>query len=163
MGFKGVKLYRHVFVMWSHSVRSRFSVSKTAETSTKLRTFTSLSGSLFYLKWKLESIASDRRCLRFIGTIFFKNRQFIIQERFNKLIYGTDTTIKCGTLQPVKFQLVSRFWTGWKMKWFYRISELMLESLIQRYDKIVSVLIQFKNKWLIEILQAVRCHFLWSY
>ena len=45
----------------------------------------------------------------------------------------------------------------------YPISELMLPTLIQRYDKkIISVLIQFKNKKLTEILQAVRCHILWS-
>ena len=31
------------------------------------------------------------------GSIFLKNRHFIIQERFNKLIYGINTTIKCGT------------------------------------------------------------------
>ena len=37
----------------------------------------------------------------------------------------------------------------------------MLATLIQRYDKdIISFLIQFKNKRLIEILQAVRCHIL---
>ena len=30
------------------------------------------------------------------SSIFFKNRHFIIQERFNKLIYGIDTIIKCG-------------------------------------------------------------------
>ena len=31
------------------------------------------------------------------GSIFLQNRRFIIQERFNKLIYGIDTIIKCGT------------------------------------------------------------------
>ena len=31
------------------------------------------------------------------GSIFLRNRHFIIQERFNKLIYGINTTIKCGT------------------------------------------------------------------
>ena len=41
------------------------------------------------------------------GSIFIKNRHFIIQERFDKLIYGINTIIKCGILQPVKFQLVS--------------------------------------------------------
>ena len=34
---------------------------------------------------------------------------------------------------------------------FYRISELILPTLIQKYDKIVSVLIQFKNERLTEI------------
>ena len=31
---------------------------------------------------------------------------FIIQERFNKLIYGINTIIKCGIRQPVKFHIV---------------------------------------------------------
>ena len=41
---------------------------------------------------------------------------------------------------------------------FYRISELMLPTLIQRYDK---KSFHFKNERLTEILQAVRCHILW--
>ena len=41
---------------------------------------------------------------------------------------------------------------------FYRISELMLATLIQRYDKNISFLIQFKNARLTEILQTVRSH-----
>ena len=44
------------------------------------------------------------------GSIFLKNRHFIIQERFNKLIYGITTTMKYGTWQPVKLQFVSRSW-----------------------------------------------------
>ena len=31
------------------------------------------------------------------GSIFLINRYFIIQERFNKFIYGSNTIIKCGT------------------------------------------------------------------
>ena len=47
---------------------------------------------------------------------------------------------------------------------FYRISEFMLATLIQRYDKkIISFLIQFKNNRLTEILLAVSCHILWLY
>ena len=47
-------------------------------------------------------------------------------------------------------------------KIFYRISELMLATLIQRYGKkIILCLIQFKNERLTEILQAFRCHILW--
>ena len=38
---------------------------------------------------------------------------------------------------------------------FYHISELMLATLIQRYDK---KLFHFKYERLTEILQAVRCH-----
>ena len=33
----------------------------------------------------------------FKGTISLKNRHFIVQERFNKLIHGINTIIKCGT------------------------------------------------------------------
>ena len=40
-------------------------------------------------------------------------------------------------------------------KIFYRISELMLATLIQRYDK---KSFYFKNEILTEILQAVKCH-----
>ena len=68
---------------------------------------------------------------------------------------------KMWHLTAFKFQIVSVR----EMKWgFYRISEIMLPTLIQRYDKkIISCLIQFKNERLNEILQAVRCHILWSY
>ena len=45
------------------------------------------------------------------------------------------TIIKCGPWQPVKFQLVSFLnWIKNEMI-YYRISELMLAALIQRYDK----------------------------
>ena len=43
---------------------------------------------------------------------------------------------------------------------FYRISELILPTLIQRYDK---KSFHFKNKRLTEILQALRHHILWLY
>ena len=39
---------------------------------------------------------------------------------------------------------------------FYRIAELMLATLIQRYDEKKSF--HFKNERQTEILQAVRCH-----
>ena len=45
--------------------------------------------------------------LPFKGVIFLKNRHFIIQERFNKLLYDINTIIKGGYGQPVKFQLFS--------------------------------------------------------
>ena len=67
------------------------------------------------------------------GYIFLKNRHFIILERFNKLIYRIYTIIKCATWDSLKFKFVSRFWN--KMIFFYHISELMLPTLIQRYDK----------------------------
>ena len=66
------------------------------------------------------------------GSISLKNRHFIVQERFNKLIHGINTIIKCDTWQPVKFQSVCRIWNE---TIFYHISELMLQTLIQRYDK----------------------------
>ena len=47
---------------------------------------------------------------------------------------------------------------------FYHISELMLPTLIQRFDKKNHFIFDsFKNESLNEILQAVRCHFLWLY
>ena len=70
--------------------------------------------------------------LYFKGSISLQNRHFITQEGFNKMIYGINTIIKCGIWQPVKFHLVSR---SWNEMIFYRISELMLPALIQRYDK----------------------------
>ena len=36
---------------------------------------------------------------RLKDSIFLKNRHFIIEERFNKLICGIHTIIKCGTWQ----------------------------------------------------------------
>ena len=89
------------------------------------------------------------------GSIFLKNRHFIIQERFHKLVYGINTIIKCGIWQPVKFQfLVS--WAGSKMKWFFffffRISELMLPTLIQRYNK---------NHFIFDSLQKLETN--WDY
>ena len=59
------------------------------------------------------------------GSIFLKNRHFIIQERVNKLIYGTNTIINCGFWQPVKFQLVSR---SLNEMIFYCISELTIKN-----------------------------------
>ena len=57
--------------------------------------------------------------------------ELIIELIINKLIYGINTIIKCGTSQPVKFQLVS-FWSKIRNEIiFYSISELMLPTLIQ--------------------------------
>ena len=58
-----------------------------------------------------------------------KNRHFIIQERFNKLIYGINAIIKCGTWQPVKFHLVSCPWNE------MIFIELMLPTEYQKYHK----------------------------
>ena len=44
---------------------------------------------------KMDTIPIDVELFK--GSIFLKNRHFIIQERFNKLIYGMNTIIKCGT------------------------------------------------------------------
>ena len=76
-----------------------------------------------------------------------------IQERFNKLLYAINTIIKCGIWQPVKFQLVSRFWTG------------TLPTLIQGYDKnpFFFFFDPFQEWETTEILQAVRCHILRLY
>ena len=88
------------------------------------------------------------------GSIYLKKLDILfIQERFNKLIYSINTIIKCGIWQPVIFQFVPRFFFNWiknEMIFFYRIPELMLATLIQRYNK-KSLCIQFKNKRLTEI------------
>ena len=48
--------------------------------------------------WILLRIVLARLFLAVLkGSIFLKNRHFIVQERFNKLIYGINTIIKCGT------------------------------------------------------------------
>ena len=77
---------------------------------------------------KLEACSS----LKYLNAPYSSNINILFQERFNKLIYGINTIIKCGTWQPVIFQLVSR---PWNEMIFYRISELMLPTIIQRYDK----------------------------
>ena len=107
------------------------------------------------------------------GSIFLKkNRQFIIHERFNILIYDhkmwhLTPDHKMWHLTPCKIPVCLSF-----LKWiknetiFYSISESMLATLIQRYDKKcknISVLIRFKNERLTETLQTVTCHILWSY
>ena len=66
------------------------------------------------IKWSSNAVYG-KQCLIFFffffeGSIFPQNRHFFFQERFNKLIYGINTIIKCGTWQPVKFQLDSRSW-----------------------------------------------------
>ena len=87
---------------------------------------------------------------------------FFIQERFNKLIESINTIIKCGILQPLKFQLSLSYliWINNEMI-FYCVSELILATLIQSYD---NKSFHFKNeRRLTEILQAVGCHKLWLY
>ena len=74
-------------------------------------------------------------------------KTLFIQEMFNKLTYGINTIIKCGTWQPVKFQLVSL--SGNEMIFIVSINS-------EIWYKTISFLIQFKNKRLTEILQAVR-------
>ena len=51
--------------------------------------------------WRCSDVVTTflrRVCL--LG-MFLKNRHFIIQERYDKLIYGINTIIKCGTWQSV--------------------------------------------------------------
>ena len=49
-----------------------------------------------YISTKVQ-IMLDMLYLTIKGSIFLKNRHFITQERFNKLIYGINTINKCGT------------------------------------------------------------------
>ena len=92
--------------------------------------------------------------LFFKGTIFLKNRHFAIQERFNKLM--NDHKMRHLTACKISVLELDKKWND-----FSCIFELMLLTLIQWYDKkIISFLIQFKNKRLTEILQAERGHIL---
>ena len=128
----------------------------------KLSLFKIEIGVMFYFFLEVKLFSSQFLFFSFLFFIFFppywslmphylkKSKGFVlkvpysskidifIQERFHKLIYGTNTIIKCGTWQPAKFQLhvVSRSWTGTKMKWFF-LSYLWINTpkLIQWYDK----------------------------
>ena len=88
------------------------------------------------------------------GFIFLKNRQLFIPDWFNRLMYSINTIIKCGTWQLVKFQLVTRFWI-WSKKGmtFYRISELMLATLIQRYYKKIISFQEQETRWNFTVLR----------
>ena len=70
-----------------------------------------------------------------------------IQVWFNQLIYGISTIIKWGIWQPVTFQLVS--FLNWIKNEiiFYRVSELMLATLIQRYDKKIISFQERQTNW----------------
>ena len=82
------------------------------------------------------------------GPIFVKKRHFLIQERFIKLIYSINTIIKCGIWQPVKLKLSLSFLNWIKNEMiFYRISELMLATLIQRYDKKIISFQERETNW----------------
>ena len=90
-------------------------------------------------KWLLKSQAdekADDNCCdwQFKASISLENRHFIIQERFKKLIYGIwyYYNHKMWHLTACKISVSLSY-----LKWndFYRISELMLPTLIQRYDK----------------------------
>ena len=70
------------------------------------------------------------------------------------MVYGINTIIKCDTRQPVEFQLVSRSWNEMIFTLFDNINSEV------RY---ISLLIQFKNERLTEILHGVKCYILWSY
>ena len=67
---------------------------------------------------------------RLKGSIFLKNRDFIIQESFKKLIDCIHTIIKCGTWQPVKFQFVSRSWNETTFLLYLRINVANINSEI---------------------------------
>ena len=43
------------------------------------------------------SVESAHRVVSVKGSIFLKHRHFLYPERFNKLIYGINTIIKCCT------------------------------------------------------------------
>ena len=76
-------------------------------------------------------------------------------------IYGINTFIKCGTWQSVKLQLVSRSWNEMIV---YRISELMLPTLIQRYDKnhlIFDPVLRRGTNWIFTCCQMPHFTIVW--
>ena len=93
----------------------------------------------YFFSKKNRASSATKFAWRLKGSTFLKNRHFINQERFNKLIYGINTIIKCGTWQPVKFQLVSL-----EMKsflWYLRINVANRDAI-----NIISILILFKKQ-----------------
>ena len=105
-----------------------------------------ISVSLSFLNW----IKNEMTFLYCISELLLSTKIdifFLSKKGLKILIYGINTIIKCDTWQPVKFQLVSRSWTGSKMKWrfFYCITELMLSTkidifLIQERFKNIDIL-----------------------
>ena len=89
---------------------------------------------------------------QFESSIFLKNRHFIIQIRFNKLMYGLNTSIKSSIWQSVKYQLVSLFWIGSKMNVFIVVNECWQHQFRDKI-KIISFLIQFRNERQTEIFR----------
>ena len=75
----------------------------------------------------------------FKGSIFLKNRYFIIQERFNKLIYCISSIIKCGIWQTVKCQLIFPF-----LKWNDFLSYLWI-TVANINSQIRSKIISFRS------------------
>ena len=77
---------------------------------------------------------------------FLKNRLFFsIQERFKNWYIVFIKT--CGIGQPVKFHLVSPFWTGSKMKWFLSYLWINVGNIIFR-DTIKNHFISRTRGWL---------------
>ena len=126
VGFKGVKLYRYIFVMIQNAPSE-----DSHQTAPVLRLVWIFTGCICPKKCFLTLWLTAYMFLHLKAPYSSKTDIFFIKKRFNKLTYIIKTIIKCGIWQPVKFQLVSCFWTGSKMKWFFIISELMLANLIQ--------------------------------
>ena len=98
--------------------------------------------------------------------MFLKHRNFIIQERFNKLIHGINTIIKCSTGQSVNFQLVSCSWTGSKNEMIFFLSYLWINVETNwnftgcQVLQVMIVLIPYIN--LLNISWIVKMSFLWE-
>ena len=145
---------RKEFASRSRSLFRRVLVCRKVKRNHKFRPLKVVS---LFLKWESEFLSVKRcllcktvyrsPCVALKGSIEI---DIFIQERFNELIYGNNTIIKCGIWKPVKFHLISHLWSGYKMK----------PTLIQRYRQ---KSFHVWSSWLNEILQAFRCHILWLY
>ena len=125
----------------------------------KSRFFESLRFSLVLFVYSLfisirVFMANISEC-RIKGSMFLKNRHFIFQERVNKLLYGINTIIKCGTWQPcwtVNFSF-RKFHTH-KKNWYQYVTFAQMWNLrMVNFDKFWGL--KFVLKFLILIISDV--------
>ena len=132
--WRGVWLDFIITLLWDISVFHVNSVDPD-QTPLSLESDQGLHSLPMVLLWEARLMGNEdlkKKCLLFMLLLlkqglmtkapYSTKIDIFIQERFNKLIYGINIIIKYGIWQPVKFQFVSRFWSGSKVKWFVIVS-----------------------------------------
>ena len=109
----------------------------------------------FFLVVKFSVYLNRRVFVMQLKTPYTSKTDFFIQESFNKLIYRTDTIIKCGIWQPIKFQLVNLI----KNEMIFFLSYFWIKFRETIKKKNIPCLIQFKNERLTKILQLLCATF----